>query len=135
MHRSISMVHARAFSFTDDSTSVAYPSLPAIVGPGIAGNSMNGPQPLETALILFQLRYTQSAWYQELFQSSREPMQNASSYMWQTCPRIARMVRVISGYSASWLSMTSSIWNCTTATSTVLPLRVECEQYPNMARL
>ena len=46
---------------------------------------MNGPQPLETALILFQLRYTQSAWYQELFQSSREPMQNASSYMWQTC--------------------------------------------------
>lgn len=85
IYRSISMVHARAFSFTDDSTSVAYPSLPTVVGPGNAGNALNGPQPLETALLLFQLRYTQSAWYQELFQSSRDPLQNASPYIWQTC--------------------------------------------------
>lgn len=83
--RSISMVHARAFSFTDDSTSVAYPSMPATVFPGTAGNTLTGPQSLETALLLFQLRYSQSCWYQELFQSSRDPLQHASTYIWQMC--------------------------------------------------
>ena len=79
------MVHARAFSFTDDSTSVVYPSMPATVAPGTAGNALTGPQSLETALLLFQLRYTQSCWYQELFQSSRDPLQHASTYIWQVC--------------------------------------------------
>lgn len=79
------MVHARAFSFTDDSTSVTYPSIPAVGGPGTLGTSLHGPQSLETALLLFQLRYIQSSWYQELFQSSRDPMQNASTYIWQMC--------------------------------------------------
>lgn len=46
---------------------------------------MNGPQSIETALLLFQLRQTQSTWYQELFQSSRHPLQNSSTYIWQMC--------------------------------------------------
>jgi hypothetical protein len=79
------MVHARAFSFTDDSTSVAYPSFPTIARTGSAGNHSNGPHSLETALLLFQLRCAQSCWYQELFQSSREPLQNPSVYIWQIC--------------------------------------------------
>jgi hypothetical protein len=79
------MVHARAFSFTDDSTSVAYPSPPATIAPGTAGSNLSGPQSLETALLLFQFRYVQSGWYQELFQSSRDPLQQASTYIWQVC--------------------------------------------------
>jgi hypothetical protein len=79
------MVHARAFSFTDDSTSVALPSMPVATSSGAAGNSLTGPHSLETALLLFQLRYTQSSWYQELFQSSRDSLPNASAYIWQMC--------------------------------------------------
>ncbi|KAG0649927.1 Positive regulator of purine utilization, partial [Hyphodiscus hymeniophilus] len=85
LDRSISMVHARAFSFTDDSTSVAYPSMPTSAPPGTAANALAGPQSLETALLLFQLRYSQSCWYQELFQSSRDPLQPDSIYIWQMC--------------------------------------------------
>ncbi|KAH6678439.1 fungal-specific transcription factor domain-containing protein [Halenospora varia] len=82
LDRSISMVHARCFSFTDDSTSVAFPTGTMH---GNASNSINGPHSLETANLLFQLRYQQSCWYQELFQSSRTPLQDASTYIWQMC--------------------------------------------------
>ncbi|KAF4622737.1 hypothetical protein G7Y89_g14289 [Cudoniella acicularis] len=82
LDRSISMVHARCFSFTDDSTSVAFPSGTTH---GNTANSLTGPHSLETAGLLFQLRYTQSSWYQELFQSSRTPLQNSSAYIWQMC--------------------------------------------------
>jgi hypothetical protein len=85
-HRSISMVHARAFSFTDDSTSVAYPSpTTSTTSSEATGNSLARPHSLEIALLLFQLRYAQSSWYQELFQSSRDPLQHASTYIWQMC--------------------------------------------------
>lgn len=79
------MVHARAFSFTDDSTSVAYPSSPASLALGKTGNSITGQHSMEIALLLFELRWAQSAWYQELFQSSRETMQNSTAYIWQMC--------------------------------------------------
>ncbi|RDW75034.1 hypothetical protein BP6252_06176 [Coleophoma cylindrospora] len=85
LDRSISMVHARAFSFTDDSTSVAYPASPASLALGKTGNSITGPHSMETALLLFELRWAQSTWYQELFQSSREPMQDSTTYIWQMC--------------------------------------------------
>ena len=77
------MVHARAFSFTDDSMSVAYPSAAGVTNASAIGNPLTGPHSLESALLLFQLRYTQSCWYQELFQSSRDPLQNSSMYLWQ----------------------------------------------------
>jgi len=40
---------------------------------------------METALLLFQLRHAQSNWYQELFQSSRDPLKHPSQYIWQVC--------------------------------------------------
>lgn len=83
MDRSISMVHARSFSFTDDATSVALPSPPP--NSGSPTKSANGPHSIETALLLFQFRRIQSAWYQELFQSSRDQLQNSSAYIWQMC--------------------------------------------------
>lgn len=47
--------------------------------------SPNGPHSIETALLLFQFRQIQSTWYQELFQSSRDQLQNSSVYIWQMC--------------------------------------------------
>ena len=79
------MVHARAFSFTDDSASVIYPSASGMSNPSALGNILAGPKSMDTALTLFQLRYAQSNWYQELFQSSRDPLPNASHYVWQMC--------------------------------------------------
>ena len=77
------MVHARTFSFTDDSTSVQYPSAQST--PQATTIPITGPHSLDTALLLFQLRTAQSNWYQELFQSSRDPLQNPSKYIWQVC--------------------------------------------------
>lgn len=79
------MVHARSLSFTDDSTSVAFPSLSTGRITGAVANSLPGPHSLESAGLLFQLRHLQSSWYQELFQSSRTPLPNSSSYVWQIC--------------------------------------------------
>ena len=84
-HRSISMVHARAFSFTDDSTSVALPSMSAPLHASDPLNSLTGPHSMETSHLLFQLRRAQSSWYQELFQSSRAPLPQTSNYVWQMC--------------------------------------------------
>lgn len=84
LDRSISMVHARSFSFTDDSTSVALPSQP--MGSNDSnGKIIHGPRSIETALLLFQLRQIQSSWFQELFQSSRDQLQNSNIYIWQMC--------------------------------------------------
>jgi len=79
------MVHARSFSFTDDSTSVAFPSAPTLASSAASANLITGPHSIDTALLLFQLRQAQSLWYQELFQSSRDPLQNSSTYIWQMC--------------------------------------------------
>ncbi|KAL8376676.1 hypothetical protein RB595_007679 [Gaeumannomyces hyphopodioides] len=86
LDRSIGMVNARAFSFTDDAINVALPSMtglgriPSISGP------ITGPQSADPAILLFQLRQTQSHWYQTLVQSDpSEPLQDAQSYIWQMC--------------------------------------------------
>lgn len=84
-HRAISMVHARTFSFTDDSISVAFPNArsdshkPSDAGP------ITGPQSSDPAILLFQLRRAQSYWYQELYQSDSTPLPDSSSFLWQMC--------------------------------------------------
>jgi hypothetical protein len=79
------MVHARSFSFTDDSTSVAFPSMSSVQSPTGVEKSPTGPHALDAAMLLFQLRRAQSNWYQELFQSSRDPLQQSSTYIWEMC--------------------------------------------------
>lgn len=79
------MVHARSFSFTDDSTSVAFPSMLSAPPPTGVEKSATGPHSLDAANLLFQLRRAQSNWYQELFQSSRDPLQQSSTYIWEMC--------------------------------------------------
>lgn len=83
--RSISMVHARPFSFTDDAISVAFPINTSSTSTSTSENSISKLPSLDTALLLFQLRKAQSTWYQELFQSSRDPLHHSSQYLWQMC--------------------------------------------------
>lgn len=83
--RSISMVHARAFSFTDDSSSVEYPTASPTFPPMDHMDSIVGPHSMDAAHLLWQLRRAQSSWYQELFQSSREPLPQGSTYLWKMC--------------------------------------------------
>ncbi|APA14627.1 hypothetical protein sscle_13g093970 [Sclerotinia sclerotiorum 1980 UF-70] len=85
LDRSISMVHARAFSFTDDSSNVEYPSVSPTFPSMDHRDSVSGPHSMEAAHLLWQLRRAQSSWYQELFQSSREPLPQGSTYLWKMC--------------------------------------------------
>lgn len=82
------MVHARAFSFTDDSMTVAFPSKSKAskTSPGSVLASSADSAASDAALLLFQLRRAQSHWYQKLFQSDpNEPLPDAYSFVWQMC--------------------------------------------------
>lgn len=77
------MVNARSFTFTDDATEVSLPFDSNAAAPVRVGK--NGPHSMETASLLFQFRKLQSTWYQELFQSNRDRLQNSTNYVWQVC--------------------------------------------------
>ncbi|KAI0146731.1 fungal-specific transcription factor domain-containing protein [Pestalotiopsis sp. NC0098] len=83
LDRSISMVQARAFSFTDASTNVAWPRAKSFSRrASITGQMLAGTEP---AFLLFQLRWAQSHWYQILFQSDTVPISDSTSFIWQMC--------------------------------------------------
>ncbi|EGY22041.1 Zn(II)2Cys6 cluster transcripitional activator [Verticillium dahliae VdLs.17] len=88
LDRAISMTHARAFSFTDDSINVAYPNSSGQRNAGrdsVAQGLVAGPQDADPALFLFEFRRKQSHWYQILFQSEPKPLHDAASFIWQMC--------------------------------------------------
>ncbi|KIL95096.1 hypothetical protein FAVG1_02028 [Fusarium avenaceum] len=85
LDRAISMVHARTFSFTDDTVNVAFPQASSNARKGSVSGAITGPQPADPALLLFQLRRAQSHWYQELYQSGSVPLQDPISYIWKMC--------------------------------------------------
>ncbi|KAH0553266.1 hypothetical protein GP486_006587 [Trichoglossum hirsutum] len=96
LDRSISMVHARAFSFTDESTNVFLPSLPtksSAYGSPTVGQIWQ--QPLDFALHLFRLRQLQSSWYQELFQSGRTPLPDPDQYIFGVCDDMRKWAETI----------------------------------------
>lgn len=79
------MVHARAFSFTDDAIAVSFPSAThaSRAHPGSSAIGSLAPDP---ALLHFQLRRAQSHWYQTLFQSDpSDTLPDAASFIWQMC--------------------------------------------------
>ncbi|TLS25607.1 hypothetical protein PpBr36_07797 [Pyricularia pennisetigena] len=86
LDRCIGMMSARAFSFTDDAVNVALPSMTGVGRiPSISG-TIKGPESSDPAILLFQLRQTQSHWYQTLVQSDPSvPLENAAGYVWQMC--------------------------------------------------
>jgi hypothetical protein len=80
------MVHARAFSFTDDAVSVSLPSPSSMSGKPVTDKGINGPASVDAALPLFLLRQKQSYWYQTLFQSDPDdPLPDPTSFIWQMC--------------------------------------------------
>ncbi|KAF4455404.1 hypothetical protein F53441_2193 [Fusarium austroafricanum] len=85
LDRAISMVHARTFSFTDDTVNVAFPQPSSSARKSSTSGPISGPQPADPALLLFQLRRAQSHWYQELYQSGSVPLQGPISYIWKMC--------------------------------------------------
>lgn len=87
LDRSISMVHARSFSFTDDAIHVAFPNAADLdrKGKDLENASILGSQSVDPGLLLFQLRRAQSYWYQELYQSYSAPLPDPSSFVWQIC--------------------------------------------------
>ncbi|KAF4461340.1 positive regulator of purine utilization [Fusarium albosuccineum] len=85
LDRAISMVHARTFSFTDDTVNVAFPQSSGSGRKASGGGPISGPQSADPALLLFQLRRAQSHWYQELYQSGSGPLQDPISYIWKMC--------------------------------------------------
>ncbi|KAM5355902.1 hypothetical protein ACJ41O_002548 [Fusarium nematophilum] len=85
LDRAISMVHARTFSFTDDTVNVAFPQASATGRKASIAGPIAGPQSADPALLLFQLRRAQSHWYQELYQSGSVPLQDPISYIWNMC--------------------------------------------------
>ncbi|WXC54680.1 hypothetical protein SNK03_000670 [Fusarium graminearum] len=85
LDRTISMVYARTFSFTDDTVNVAFPQAFGNARRGSASGALSGPQSADPALLLFQLRRAQSHWYQDLYQSGSVPLQDPISYVWRMC--------------------------------------------------
>ncbi|KAI1484451.1 fungal-specific transcription factor domain-containing protein [Biscogniauxia mediterranea] len=81
LDRSISMVHARAFSFSDAATNVAWPRPSSFSRKAsISGQFLPNCEP---AFLLFQLRRAQSHWYQALFQADPAPLVDSSSFIWE----------------------------------------------------
>ncbi|KAM3509040.1 hypothetical protein MY10362_000829 [Beauveria mimosiformis] len=85
LDRAISMVHARTFSFTDDSINVAFPASMSLRKQSLSSGPIAAPQSTDPALLLFQLRRAQSYWYQELYQSDTTPLTDPTTFLWQMC--------------------------------------------------
>lgn len=84
------MVHARAFSFSDDAINVAFPAMSGIGRIASVSGTIAGPQSHDPAILLFQLRRIQSHWYQTLIQSDpNQPIDgidgDPTSFIWQVC--------------------------------------------------
>lgn len=79
------MVHARAFSFTDDAIAVCLPSAIQASRAHPGGTALGAPV-ADPSLLHFQLRRAQSHWYQALFQSDpNDVLPDAASFIWQMC--------------------------------------------------
>lgn len=83
------MVHARAFSFSDEATHVAFPTMSGFGRIASVSGTITGPQSHSPAILLFQLRRIQSHWYQTLIQSDpNQPIDgvdDATTFIWQVC--------------------------------------------------
>ena len=81
--RAISIVHRRAFSFTDDSASVPLRADPgAPLSTAARSRDQLFLRSMDTAPQLIKFRQIQSFCYQELFQSGRQPSQESWRSVW-----------------------------------------------------
>jgi hypothetical protein len=107
--RSTSLVHARAFSFSDDSAHVSYPfnnqNTPAKSPP--TTKAYMWLQSYDAALDLFKIRRIQSSWYTDLFQSGHDAWSDPYPYIWR---RYSEMSTWFSNISSSTLPSTRSFF-------------------------
>ncbi|KAF2396557.1 hypothetical protein EJ06DRAFT_483115 [Trichodelitschia bisporula] len=92
LDRSASIVENRAFSFSDDASSVAMPFRAKLLSPPASPSIWQ--QSHEPALALFHLRQLQSEWYTKIFQSGRTPWLDPYQEIW---PIYAEMSKWFSG--------------------------------------
>ncbi|KAI6250353.1 Positive regulator of purine utilization [Erysiphe necator] len=97
LDRSVSMVHARSFSFTDDSTSVTFPSIKNEKLPVDTKLKLGRKFKIQSSL-LFKLRKIQSSWYHELFQSKNDFITNPSTYIQKVCQEMQAWAQSIPEY-------------------------------------
>ncbi|KAF1919905.1 fungal-specific transcription factor domain-containing protein [Ampelomyces quisqualis] len=88
LDRSTSLVHTRAFSFSDEAANVAFPfNVTANANPGSpkysSPQSHVFQQSFDSALDMFRIRQIQSEWYMDLFHSGRDPWQDPYPYIWK----------------------------------------------------
>ncbi|KAH7069142.1 fungal-specific transcription factor domain-containing protein [Paraphoma chrysanthemicola] len=90
LDRSTSLVQTRAFSFSDEATSVSFPFyVNAISSKYSSPQSQVFQQSFDSALDLFRIREIQSEWYMDLFQSGREPWVDPYPYIWKQYARMS----------------------------------------------
>ncbi|SPO04255.1 related to GAL4-like transcriptional activator [Cephalotrichum gorgonifer] len=95
LDRTVSMGHARSFSFTDSAVDVALPSSSGLGRiPSISGH-IRGPQSNSPALHLFQLRRLQSGWYQTLYQSGTTVLPDGQSFLWKACHELREWAELL----------------------------------------
>ncbi|EEP81004.1 predicted protein [Uncinocarpus reesii 1704] len=84
LDRYVSTALGRAFSFSDDSVDVPLPPNPPLSAspPWQGGLFLRS---IEPALFLFQIRHFQSAAFQDMFFSGRQPSSAAQSCAWERC--------------------------------------------------
>ncbi|KAF2862751.1 hypothetical protein K470DRAFT_165775 [Piedraia hortae CBS 480.64] len=89
LDRATSIVQARAFSFSDDSTKV---KVPYIQREGVqqAVQLSSRGQFHGSALNLIRMRQIQSKWYTDLYQSGRRPWDDGYGYIWIQCDTMAQ---------------------------------------------
>lgn len=96
LDRSTSLVQTRAFSFSDASVTVKVPFSKQPTPSSISSDTTASPPPTqwlqthEQAFDLVQLRKLQSAWYTELFQTSREVWDEPYPELWRICDGMRR---------------------------------------------
>jgi len=92
-----SLVQTRAFSFSDEAANVSFPFHAASGSPKFSSpQSQVFQQPFDSALDLFRIRQIQSTWYMDLFQSGREPWQEAYPYIWKQYAKMSQWFHDIS---------------------------------------
>lgn len=90
LSRSVSLVHARAFSFSDDSINVDFSSSQSDMVSLETMSPFNGPHSTVPSKCLLRLRQLQSTWYQELFQSPGKTLPESREYRYHMCDNMTK---------------------------------------------
>jgi hypothetical protein len=89
------MAQKRAFSFSDNSADVAFPRITGASATPTTPTRL-WLQTFDCALDVFRLRQLQSRFYQDIFQTAREPWTMPYSYIWQCWQKLNEWYQALS---------------------------------------